>query len=62
MINRQARAITSMLKTTPIGPLICEAGLTPAEALLEARQLRYTTWLLGLPEGHPAKKILPVSF
>lgn len=62
MINRQAQAITGMLKTTPIGPLVCEASLTPAEALLEAQQLRYTTRLLGLPEGHPAKKILPVSF
>ena len=62
MINRQARAITGMLKSTPVGPLVREAGLTPAEALLEARQLRYTTRLLSLPENHPAKKILPVSF
>lgn len=35
IINRQARAITGMLKTTPIGPLIREARV-PAEALLEA--------------------------
>ncbi|ODM15130.1 hypothetical protein SI65_09369 [Aspergillus cristatus] len=62
MINRQARAITGMLKSTPVGPLVREAGLAPAEALLEARQLRYTTRLLSLPENHPAKKILPVSF
>jgi len=62
MINRQAHAITGMLKSTPVGPLVCEAGLAPAEALLEARQLRYTTRLLSLPENHPAKKILPVSF
>ncbi|ODM20373.1 hypothetical protein SI65_03426 [Aspergillus cristatus] len=60
MINRQARAITGMLKSTPVGPLVREAGLAPAEALLEARQLRYTTRLLSLPENHPAKKILPV--
>ncbi|ODM14581.1 hypothetical protein SI65_09926 [Aspergillus cristatus] len=44
MINRQARAITGMLKSTPVGPLVREAGLAP------------------LPENHPAKKILPVSF
>jgi len=62
MINRQARAITGMLKTTPVGPLVHEAGLAPAEALLETRRLRYTTQLLSLPENHPAKKILPVSF
>ncbi|KAI9035824.1 ribonuclease H family protein [Aspergillus affinis] len=59
MINRQARAITGMLKTTPVGPLVREAGLIPAEVLLEARQLEYTNRLLGLPEDHPAKKILP---
>lgn len=62
MINRQARAITGMLISTPIGPLVREAGLTPAEALLEVQKLRYTTRLLSLPENHPAKKILPVSF
>ncbi|ODM14623.1 hypothetical protein SI65_09968 [Aspergillus cristatus] len=62
MINRQARAITGMLKSTPVGPLVREAGLAPAEALLEARQLKYTTRLLSLPENHPAKEILPVSF
>jgi len=62
MINRQAGAITGMLKSTPIGPLVREASLAPAEVLLEARQLRYTTRLLSLPENHPAKKILPVSF
>lgn len=57
MVNQQARAITGMLKITPVGPLVREAILTPAEALL-----RYTTRLLGLPENHLAKKILPVSF
>lgn len=62
MTNRQARAITGRLKTTPIGPLVREASLAPADVLLEARQLSYTTWLLGLPQGHPAKKILRVSF
>jgi hypothetical protein len=62
MINRQARAITGMLRSTPIGPLIREAGLTPAEVLLEGRQLGYTTRLLGLPDDNPAKTILPVSF
>ena len=62
MINRGARKVTGMLKTTPIGPLVREAGLAPAETLLEARQLGYTTRLLGLPEDHPTRKILPVSF
>ncbi|ODM16943.1 hypothetical protein SI65_07341 [Aspergillus cristatus] len=54
-----ARAITGMLKTTPVGPLVREADLAPAEALLEARQLRYTTRPAQLTGNHPAKKILP---
>jgi ribonuclease HI len=62
MINRQSRAITGMLKTTPIGPLVREAGLSPAEALLEDRQLGYTTRLLSLPDDHSAKMVLPASF
>ena len=37
LINRQARAITGALKTTPIGPLIKEAALTPAVSLLKDR-------------------------
>ncbi|KAL2008564.1 hypothetical protein VTN00DRAFT_6758 [Thermoascus crustaceus] len=62
MINRQARAITGMFRTTPIGPLVREAGLEPAETLLKARQLGYTIRLLGLPNSHPARQVLPVTF
>ena len=51
-----------MLKSTPVGSLVCEVGLAPADALLEARQLKYTIQLLGLPENHLAKEILLVSF
>jgi len=54
MINRQARAITGMLKSTPVGLLVQEASLTPAEALLEARQLKYTTRLLQLTREPPS--------
>jgi hypothetical protein len=35
MVNRQARSITGMLKTTPIGPLVKEAVLYLAEILLD---------------------------
>jgi len=62
MINRQARAITDMLRTIHVGSLICEAGLAPEEAILEFRRLRYTARLLSLPENHLAKAILPMSF
>jgi hypothetical protein len=62
MVNRQARAITGMLKTTPIRPLIKEAALYPAEALLDRRHMQYTLRLLGLPIDQPAQAILPISF
>jgi hypothetical protein len=51
-----------MLKTTLIGPLIKETVLYPAEALLDRHQRQYTLRLLGLPIGHPAQAILPISF
>jgi hypothetical protein len=62
MVNRQARVTTSMLRITPLGPLIKEAGLYPTEALLDRRQRYYTLRDLGLPTGHPAREVLPVSF
>jgi hypothetical protein len=62
LINKQARAVTGMFRTTPIGPLVKEAAMEPAETLLEARQLGYTTRLLGLPKDHPARQILPITF
>ena len=38
-----------------------EAGLIPAEIMLDYRQRRYVHRLLTLPDGHPTKDILPVS-
>jgi hypothetical protein len=57
IVNRQARTITGMLRTTPLGPLIREAGLYLAEALLDRRQRQYTLRVLGLPRGHPATEV-----
>jgi hypothetical protein len=51
-----------MLRTTPIGPLIREAALEPAEALLDIKRQQYIQRLLGLPLGHPAAEILPITF
>ena len=61
LINSQARAVTGMLRTTPLGPLIREAALEPAEALLDTKQRRYAVRLLGLPPGHPTAEVLPIS-
>jgi ribonuclease HI len=61
LINKQARAVTGMLRTSPIGPLIREAALEPAEALLDTKQRRYALRLLGLPPGQPVAEILPIT-
>jgi Reverse transcriptase (RNA-dependent DNA polymerase) len=58
LINRQARATIGALRSTPVGPLLREAGLEPAESVLNARQLGYTRRLLGLPSSHPGHQIL----
>lgn len=39
-----------------------EAGLVPAQILLNHRQKMYTYRLLTLPSDHLTKKILPISF
>jgi hypothetical protein len=62
LINRQARAITGAYRTTPIGPLLREAGLEPAGVVLQARQLGYVKRLLSLPRSHPGHRILPEAF
>jgi hypothetical protein len=51
--NRQSRSITGMLRTTPIGPLVKEAGLRSADSLLANRQRRYATRAFELPHGNP---------
>jgi hypothetical protein len=62
MVNRQARAITGIARTSPLGPLIKETGLCPTEALLDRRQRQYTLRVLALSKGDPAREVLPVSF
>jgi hypothetical protein len=56
LINRQARAITGMLPKTPLGALIREAALEPANVLLDTRKAKYAARLLGLPETHPTEQ------
>ncbi len=61
LLNRQARAITGMYRSTPVGPLMSESGLVPAHVLLDYRQRNYAYRLLTLPDGNPAKDILLVT-
>ncbi|KAL3704612.1 hypothetical protein TMatcc_008283 [Talaromyces marneffei ATCC 18224] len=50
-----------MLPKAPIGALIREAALEPANVLLDARKAGYVTRLLGLPETHLTAQLLPVT-
>lgn len=59
LINRQSRAITGALPTSPIDLLIKEAEMTPAEPLLDHRQRKYALRALKLPSNNPANQILP---
>ena len=61
LINRQARAVTGAFRSTPIGPLLREAGLDAAEVTLDNRQRKYAARLLALPQGHQVQKVLPVT-
>lgn len=51
-----------MYPSTPVQALISEAGLVPAQILLDHRQRIYIYRLLTLPDDHIAKNILPISF
>lgn len=48
-----------MFKSTPARIVIKEAGLLPAESILNNRQRRYVQRLLTLPTDHEMRKILP---
>lgn len=61
LLNHQARSITGMYPCTPIHSLLSEAGLIPAQILLDYRQRMYAYWPLTFPDQHPTKTILPIS-
>lgn len=62
LLNKQARAIIGMFKTTPLKLLQREAGLLNAEDLLNYRQQCYALRALSRPTGHPTNTILPPTF
>lgn len=61
LINRQARSITGMYRSSPISPLMSDSGLLPAPILLDSRQRAYAYRLLNLPDSIPTKEILPIT-
>lgn len=61
LLNRQGRAITGMYRSAPVGPLMSESGLIPAQILLDYRQRKYAYRLLTLPDGNLTKSVLPIT-
>lgn len=61
LINRQARSITGMYRSSPISPLMNESGLFPAHILLDSQQRAYAYRILSLPDSIPTKDILPIT-
>ena len=59
LINKQSRAITGALTTSPIDLLLKEAEMTPAEPLLDHKQRKFTLRALKLPSTNPANQLLP---
>ena len=62
VINRGARAVTGMWKSTPIEILLAEANLRNAKVMLDSRQRKFSARLAILPDENLAKNILPVIF
>ena len=62
IINRGARAVTRMWKSTPKEILLAEANLRTAKVVLDARQRKFSVRLTVLTYENPAKNILPIIF
>jgi len=60
--NRQARAITGLLRSTPLAFLRDHVCLPPTKNLLDHRQTRYAVRALSANGDHPAHQLLPANF
>lgn len=62
LLNSQARAITGLLRSTPLVFLQAQACLPCAKDLLDHRQTRYAVRALGANGDHPTHQLLPANF
>jgi hypothetical protein len=62
LLNSQARAITGLLKSTPLVFLKGQACLPYASELLDHRQTRYMVRALSADGDHPTHQLLPINF
>lgn len=62
LLNSQTRAITGLLKSTPLAFLQQESCLPRAQDLLDHRQTRYAVRALNVVGHHPTHQLLPANF
>jgi hypothetical protein len=62
LLNSQARAITGLLRSTPLTFLQQESCLPCAKDLLDHRQTRYAVRALTADGDHPTHRLLPTNF
>jgi hypothetical protein len=62
LLNSQARAVTGLLKSTPLALLQEEACLPCAKDLLDHRQTRCPARALSANVDHPTHQLLPPHF
>jgi hypothetical protein len=62
LLNSQAKAITGLLRSTPIVFLQGQACLPFARDLLDHRQTRYAVRALSANGDHPTHQLLPANF
>jgi hypothetical protein len=62
LLNRQARAITGLLRSTPLVFLQGQSCLPSAKELLDQRQTRYAIRALSAAGDHPTHQLLPANF
>ena len=52
IINQMGRATTGAFQSIPLGIVLEESKLAPAEPLLNYRQARFAQRLMARPKGH----------
>jgi hypothetical protein len=62
LLNSQVRAITGLLRPTPLDFLQQESCLPFAKDLLDHRQTRYAVRALSADRDHPTHQLLPTNF
>jgi hypothetical protein len=61
-VNNQARAITGLLRSTPLAFLQGQSCLPSAKDLLDQRQTRYAVRAVSVDGDHPTHQLLPANF